>query len=77
MDYQRQSHSRVETIREGMRCNPAHRPVWIRAAQARIDELEFRKALFELEPFELEELAELQALVPANDHPETSVIVHR
>lgn len=57
------SRSRVRTLREGIDGNAAHRPVWIRAAQARIEELEFRQALFELENFELEEKSALQELI--------------
>jgi hypothetical protein len=58
------STSRVQTIREGL-ATAHHRRVWIRAAEARLEELDIREAWFGLEPFEAEEAHQLRALVKA------------
>jgi hypothetical protein len=55
------SRSRVECVREGL--EGPDRAIWIRAAKARIEELERHGALFGLEAFEIREIADLRALL--------------
>lgn len=57
------SRSRVDLCREGLEGPAVDRPLWIRAAAGRIEELEARERVFGLEDFEREELAELSNLI--------------
>jgi hypothetical protein len=60
------SRSRLALVREGLQTASAvDRPTWIRAARARIGELEQHKQFFGLEPFEQDELDSMRELLKA------------
>jgi hypothetical protein len=63
------SQSRLQTLREGMaQAEAVDRAIWIRAAEARLEELEFRRNSFQLEQFEEDEAIELEKLLEENGH---------
>lgn len=58
------SRSRVALVAEALEtAHVADRPIWIRSAEARIDELERHDFLFGLEQFEADELKNLRDLM--------------
>jgi hypothetical protein len=63
------SRSRIECVRAGLAGPEVDRPIWISAANARIEELEKHGRLFGLESFEQEEIRALRQLVETASQP--------
>lgn len=57
------SNARVEVVRDGLAGPAVDRPLWLRVAQSRIDDLEGREMMFGLESFEKNELSALKQLL--------------
>lgn len=57
------SHSRVDCVRAGLKGPAVDRPIWRRAAELRIQELERHGFLFGLEAYEQEEIETLRTLL--------------